>query len=80
LSSAFSFSTSHKGIKSVVRHISGTLAAAQGFEEAQKVHDIVASKMTPDQIAEAQRFAREWLAIPLIKRHLVEDGTTDSDL
>ena len=80
MSSAFSFSTSHKGIKSVVRHISGTLAAAQGFEEAQKVHDIVASKMTPDQIAEAQRLSREWLAIPLIKRHLIEAVTTDSVL
>ena len=39
-----------------------TLAAAQGFEEAQKAKDIVVRLMTPDQIAEAQRMAREWLA------------------
>jgi TPR repeat protein len=29
-------------------------------ERAVKNRDIVASKMTPDQIAEAQRLAREW--------------------
>jgi len=39
-----------------------TLAAAQGHENAHKAHDIVAKRMTPDQIAEAQRMAREWTA------------------
>ena len=37
------------------------LAAARGFERARKVRDIVAKKMTPDQIVEAQKLAREWL-------------------
>ncbi len=36
------------------------LAAAQGHEEARKAVDILAEKMTPAQIAEAQRLAREW--------------------
>ena len=36
------------------------LAAAQGAENARKNRDMVAQEMTPDQIAEAQRLAREW--------------------
>jgi len=39
-----------------------TLADEQGFGEAQKSREIVAKRMTPDQIAEAQRMAREWMA------------------
>ena len=38
------------------------LAAAQGGEEAQKARELIAELMTPDQIAEAQRMAREWMA------------------
>jgi len=38
------------------------LAADQGDDNAQINTDIAASKMTPDQIAEAQRKAREWMA------------------
>ncbi len=36
------------------------LAAAQGNELARKARDIVAKKMTPAQLAEAQRLARKW--------------------
>ncbi len=36
------------------------LAAAQGNEQARKAVDLLAEKMTPAQIAEAQRLAREW--------------------
>ena len=36
------------------------LAAAQGKKDASKWRDILAEKMTPAQIAEAQRLAREW--------------------
>ena len=36
-------------------------AATQGYEDARKKRDAAASKMTPDQIAEAQRMAREWM-------------------
>ncbi len=36
------------------------LAAAKGEENARKRRDNVAKKMTPAQIAEAQRLAREW--------------------
>jgi hypothetical protein len=39
-----------------------TLAVAQGREDAQKGQNMVASWMTPDQITEAQRMAREWKA------------------
>ena len=36
------------------------LAAAQGDENASRLRDLVAEPMTPNQIAEAQRLAREW--------------------
>ncbi len=36
--------------------------AAKGYEKAKQGRDIAASKMTPDQIAEAQRMARDWMA------------------
>ena len=36
------------------------LAAAGGIDDAAKGRDVVAEKMTPAQIAEAQRQAREW--------------------
>ena len=38
------------------------LAAAQGLELAKSNKDIVAKRMTREQIAEAQRLSREWLA------------------
>jgi len=38
------------------------LAAAQGNQRAIASRDIAASKMTREQIAEAQRLAREWQA------------------
>ena len=36
------------------------LAAAQGKEGAAAFRDLIARRMTPAQIAEAQRLAREW--------------------
>ncbi len=36
------------------------LAAAQGNEQARKAVDLLAEKMTPAQLAEAERLAREW--------------------
>ncbi len=39
-----------------------TLAAAQGNENASKGLEILEKKMSPDQIAQAQRLAREWKA------------------
>ena len=38
------------------------IAAAQGDKTSEIRRDTVALKMTPDQIAEAQRMAREWMA------------------
>ena len=37
-----------------------SLAAAQGYKDVAKFRDLIASTMTPEQIAEAQRLAREW--------------------
>jgi len=39
-----------------------TLAAEQGFGPAKELLETLQKKMTPDQIAEAQRLAREWKA------------------
>ena len=44
----------------VLAHMWFNLAAAHGYEGADKDRDTVAKLMTPDQIAEAQRLAREW--------------------
>ena len=44
----------------VLAHMWLNLAAAQGTEGAVKNRDIVAKKMTTDQLAEAQRLARDW--------------------
>ncbi len=44
----------------VQAHMWYSLAAAQGEKEASKGRDILAEKMTPAQIAEAQKLAREW--------------------
>jgi len=45
----------------VQAHMWWNLAASKGNENGRKNRDIVAKKMTPTQIAEAQRLAREWL-------------------
>ena len=44
----------------VQAHIWYNLAAAQGEETARENRDLIAKKMTPAQVAEAQRLAREW--------------------
>jgi hypothetical protein len=40
------------------------LAAAQGEEAAPKARDMIAVRMTPAQLAEAQNLAREWKPKP----------------
>jgi len=37
-----------------------TLAAAQGSEKAADLRDFLEEEMTLDQLAKAQRLAREW--------------------
>ncbi len=44
----------------VQAHMWLSLAEAQGRTAAAKARDMVAERMTPAQIAEAQRLAREW--------------------
>ncbi len=46
----------------VQAHMWANLAAAQGNEPGRKLRDLLAEMMTPAQIAEAQRLAREWKA------------------
>ena len=41
-------------------HMWYNLAAAQGNKPATKNRDLLAKRMTPAQIAEAQKLAREW--------------------
>src|SRR5262249_45313682 len=40
-----------------------SLSAAQGNAKAVKARDLVSARMTPNQIAEAQRLASEWKPI-----------------
>ena len=53
-----------KGVRkdSVPLHMWLTLAVAQGHKKAQKAREIAVKLMTPDQIAEAQRMVRDWMA------------------
>ena len=44
----------------VLAHLWFSLSAAKGFKNALKARDTVAKLMTPVQIAEAQKMAREW--------------------
>jgi uncharacterized protein len=44
----------------VIAHMWFNLAAASGDKDAVKARDVVAAKMAPTQIAEAQKLAREW--------------------
>jgi TPR repeat protein len=44
----------------VTAHMWFNLAAANGFKEAVRNRDMVARYMTPAQVEEAQKLAREW--------------------
>ena len=44
----------------VLAHMWSNLAASKGKEAATKAREILAGEMTPEQIAEAQKLAREW--------------------
>jgi TPR repeat protein len=46
----------------VTAHMWFSLASASGNRDAVRDRDKIAAMMTPEQIAEAQKFAREWLA------------------
>ncbi len=48
----------------VQAHMWFNLAAADGQASAIEGRDVIAKKMTPEQIAEAQRLAREWKPKP----------------
>jgi len=44
----------------VIAHMWLNLSAARGFQSAAKSLDTITHYMTPAQIAEAQKLAREW--------------------
>ena len=46
----------------VQAHMWIDLAAVHGHETTQEAREIVAKRMPPDQLAEAQHMAREWMA------------------
>ena len=46
----------------VLAHMWLSLAAAKGHKKGSNARDIVAKRMTPAQIAEAQKLARDWWA------------------
>lgn len=46
----------------VTAHVWYNLSASRGFQTAASARADVARRMTPEQIAEAQRLAREWQA------------------
>lgn len=53
-----------QGVKKddVKAYMWANLAASQGLEEAIKIRDELAKTLTPSQLEEGQRLAREWLA------------------
>lgn len=44
----------------VQAHVWFNLSAAQGYKDAVRNRDAIVQRMTPAQIAEAQKLAREW--------------------
>ena len=42
-------------------HMWANVAGAAGLEGAREIRDHLRDLMTPEQVAEAQRLAREWL-------------------
>jgi TPR repeat protein len=48
----------------VLAHMWFNLAAAQGLEKAEGFRDEIVESMTSEQVAEAQRLAREWKPKP----------------
>jgi TPR repeat protein len=47
----------------VQAHMWYNLAVAGGLREPGKIRDLLSKQMTPEEIAEAQRMAREWKPI-----------------
>jgi TPR repeat protein len=53
----------------VQAHLWLYLAAASGDVIAARIRDTLLEKMTPDEIAEAQKLAREWRPVPAGQRN-----------
>jgi TPR repeat protein len=47
----------------VSAHMWFSLAADHGFERGRTSYERLAKRMTPDQVTEAQRLTREWMAM-----------------
>jgi uncharacterized protein len=48
----------------VQAHMWFNVSGANGYEDARELRDDLANRMTPAQIAEAQRLVREWKPKP----------------
>lgn len=53
----------------ILAYMWATLAAEQGLEQAALGLEMLVKEMTPDQIAEARRLAREWRPKEEVKNH-----------
>jgi uncharacterized protein len=51
----------------VIAHMWFNLAAVGGDKDAVKGRDMIAAQMTPQQIAQAQKLAREWKPRPAVE-------------
>ena len=60
----------------VLAHMWLNLASAQGFGEASTIRDKLAEKMTPSQIQEAQRLAREFKPKKENPKMLLKNGAS----
>jgi TPR repeat protein len=49
-----------RGRNYVTAHLWFALSAARGDRQAARARDLLAARMTPEQLAEAQQLAREW--------------------
>ena len=49
-------------VDQVIAYMWANLASAQGDETAQQIREGAEQRMTREQIAEAQRLSREWIA------------------
>lgn len=46
----------------VLAHMWANLSASKGYDNAKELRESMAKLLTPDQLAESERLAREWIA------------------
>jgi uncharacterized protein len=75
------YAEGHDGVSRdyVTAHKWFSLSAAQGYQDAENSRDILVQHMTPAQIIEAQKLAREWRPTKLTPVAAEPDGRAFSD-